>query len=332
MDDQICCVSLWHIFNIITFRSSASGNSTSPVQSSGKLSQVCFFLRCILYFCILSGILLSTSNICTTSNRAPTGPRQIETKDQPIGSKNWQLKSLNCREKNIDFFLTNLHHGGCPQFCWVFNPPFIHFYWPLQSQQLTFWWFSGKGEDLTVLVLKRPDFVGSTHIPLPFDVGFAWFCWNSEASSLYAVFLSTICLSCVSFLLIWNVWLSLVFLWHDLFAFGGVVLFLGRTCGFVFVLWLTRVCVFFCFLFAVWFAGFWRFFVVCGWHWNLILTSKGNGQASYRAWGQHSNLNSQHTFHTISIYSLMRKREPQIKVNKHCPLFCPRIILQTYVS
>lgn len=38
----------------------------------------------------------------------------------------------------------------------------------------------------------------------------------------------------------------LVFLWYDLFAFWGVVLFLGRTCGFdgfVLFLWLTRVCV-----------------------------------------------------------------------------------------
>jgi len=42
------------------------------------LRYVCFFLRCIWYLCILSGVLLSTSNICTPSTRAPKGPRQIE--------------------------------------------------------------------------------------------------------------------------------------------------------------------------------------------------------------------------------------------------------------
>ena len=40
-----------------------------------------------------------------------------------------------------------------------------------------------------------------------------------------------------------------MFLWYELFAFLGVVLSLGRTCGFAFFLWLIRVCV--CFVFSV---------------------------------------------------------------------------------
>ena len=121
---------------------------------------------------------------------------------------------------------------------------------PFKSQPATIQWQKHLTFCCNVLI------VGGTHVPLPFDAGFALKLeqWGQNIANvkqykmtphLYMRFFSRQFGFLVCPVFIWDFWLFLVFLWYDLFAFLGVVLFLGRTCGLVFFLCLTRVCVFF---------------------------------------------------------------------------------------